>query len=438
MSIPRRPARSLARRALPSLLLLTAVGAFCLTTPAGCFLYKDDPLYCAGFPDNTCPEDELTCSSDAQCTEPGKLVCDTDKTKVCVECTPTSAAACAGKTPVCGDTNACRACSQHTDCLSAVCMPDGSCGDETKVAYVAAAPLGTDNGPCTKAMPCTKLSKALDTALPVVKINGTVDEKVTIDKRSVMLLADPGAKLTSVASTGILLEVKNDIQVDIYDLELTGATGPSGIGISVPPGSAPTLNLHRVQVMGNSSVGIGVGGGKLMLSRSTIASNLGGGISITTATFDITNSFIYRNGTADTTTFGGLRLDIATAPGNRLEFNTITDNRALANSGGVICNVAAFAGANNIIARNSLNSDATAPNAQTFGACTYPTSRVQNDLTGLMFEDPEAPAPFNYRLKAGSPLIDQATTASAIIVDFDGDVRPQGGQKDIGADEVKQ
>jgi hypothetical protein len=40
-----------------------------------------------------------------------------------------------------------------------------------------------------------------------------------------------------------------------------------------------------------------------------------------------------------------------------------------------------------------------------------------------------------YKLKAGSTAIDAATTAVELSVDNDGDSRPQGPQKDIGADE---
>jgi hypothetical protein len=36
---------------------------------------------------------------------------------------------------------------------------------------------------------------------------------------------------------------------------------------------------------------------------------------------------------------------------------------------------------------------------------------------------------------SGSSAIDQATTPSPVVIDADGDARPQGAQKDIGADE---
>jgi hypothetical protein len=121
---------------------------------------------------------------------------------------------------------------------------------------------------------------------------------------------------------------------------------------------------------------------------------------------------------------------------NRLAFNTIVDNDAKANSGGVICNLATFVGPNNIIARNTLAGSASDPKAQTSGACMYPTSKIQTDVLGLAFQQPDAP-PFSYKLLTRSTAIDQATTAVPIDVDNEGDHRPQGPEKDIGADELK-
>jgi hypothetical protein len=138
-------------------------------------------------------------------------------------------------------------------------------------------------------------------------------------------------------------------------------------------------------------------------------------------------------------TFGGLSLGIG-APGNsRLEFNTIVDNKAAVNSAGVVCNVPAFMAPNNIIARNALAGSTTSPNAQiTIGGCAYPSSKVQSDVAGLMFEHPDPPGTLSYKILLGSTALDQATTPSDIAVDHDGEPRPSGSGKDIGADELQQ
>ncbi|MEJ7602515.1 MAG: choice-of-anchor Q domain-containing protein [Kofleriaceae bacterium] len=115
-----------------------------------------------------------------------------------------------------------------------------------------------------------------------------------------------------------------------------------------------------------------------------------------------------------------------------MEFNTIVDNHAPVMSGGVICDVGSFQARNNIIARNTVGGTRT---AQVTGSCGFASSKIQDDVDGLEFIDSASPAPFDYRVGAGSTAIDQATATSEIDIDFEGDGRPQGPGKDLGADE---
>jgi len=383
----------------------------------------------------------------------------------CVQCiAPAETSACVGTMPVCGADHACHPCSKHSDCaLSSACLPDGSCALAENVAYVQAGGVGTT---CTQMSPCGTLDAGVKANRPYVKVGaGTVADAsgTIIDGKAVTILADPGAKLTRTVP-GVILTVQNDgADVKIYDLQLTGGTGLSNPAISIQSGGAPKLALTRVTIDGNQGVGISnasggairieqstisgnqgggiaVTGGNLSLSQSDIAQNLGGGISVggVGVTFDITNNFVYRNGDADAGTFGGLMLGIAVAGTNRMEFNTIVDNRAAISSGGVVCNATTFAAPNNIIARNSLGTSTTAAGAQVSpSGCTYPTSKIQSDVAGLAFVHPDAPGPFDYRLTGASTAIDQALTASPIAIDHDGKARPTGSGKDIGAFEFK-
>jgi hypothetical protein len=336
-------------------------------------------------------------------------------------------------------------------------LPDGGCGTDANVAYVDPTGTGTT---CTKVAPCKKVDDAFKTSRPFVKFSGVTDEAVVVENKNVTFLADPGAKLTRT-SVGILVEVRGTSKVEIYDLEISGALGATGIGISLPAGNAASLAVHRATISGNGGGGISATGGTLTVGQSTVSGNQGGGISATggtltvgqstvsgnqgggifvsNGTFDITNNFIYRNGNSTGTTVGGVVLAVSTIGTSRLDFNTIVDNEISASttsSGGLVCDIVGFNASNNLIARNFVNRLSTAVNANTIGQCMHLTSKIVSDLGELKFIAPDVP-PYNYHLSAGSTAIDAATTLSTIAVDAEGDVRPQGAQKDVGADEFK-
>ncbi len=410
---------------------------------AGC--NKSNPNYCPGNPDNNCTETDggsdgaTSCGSNADCTGAGAMVCDTQLSPhECVQCTSGDQAACSGATPVCiGDS--CAACTMHSQCASGVCLPDGSCDDGSDVAYVD--PAGTDNDTCSKAMPCTKVAKALATNMAYVKMTGSTDEQVTINNQTVTILADPGAQLTST-SIGVILKVDGTSVVKIYDLQIVNGLGATGIGISMPPGNTASLALGHVQITGNTAAGISANGGTLTVSQSTLALNGAGGIDLTGATtFTITNNFIYRNGDSSTSSVGGASL--MPAGTSTFEFNTVVDNLVKSGgglAGGVACDQTGFAAPNNIIARNEVNGMASATNANTNSLllCTFPTAVVATDLTSLALVSPDT-SPYDYHLTtASTPAIDQATADATVKVDVDGDTRPQGNGYDIGADELRQ
>jgi hypothetical protein len=401
-----------------------------------------DAYYCEGAPNDNCllVDADLRCSSSAECSG-DRPVCDVGGSGICVQCTPAEAGACSGPTPACRD-NTCQACVAHAECDdSNVCLPDGSCAAPGQVAYVQSG--GTGAPPCARGAPCGTLQQGVDADRPYIKIAvGTVvgTDVTTIDGKAVTILADPGAKLDRTGDGRILLVRSTGANVSIYDLEIMGQTGPADEAIQLEPnGGNPALSLVRAKVTGNQGRGISSSGGSLTISQSTISSNTGGGISVagTGAIFAIANNYIFRNGDQDMGTFGGVNLGVTTAGLSRFEFNTVVDNRAATGAirgGGLVCDIIGFAAPNNIIARNSVGGSTSAPTAQTLGACTYPTSRIQNDVSLFNFESSDN-APFSYKLMAGSSVIDQATTPSAIDIDHDGDPRPQGQEKDIGADE---
>lgn len=405
---------------------------------------RPNPNYCEGNPGpNNCDlmwdAANEGCTSNQQCSG-ATPVCDVEDTKTCVQCTATQADACSGMTPVCSADNTCEACTMHAQCASGACLPDGSCAEGSNVAYVDAA--GTDNTTCSEAMPCTTITNALMTNRAYVKIHGTIDEQVTLNNKSVTFLADPGAKLTSTTN-GVILTASGASTVTIYDLEITGASGATaGIGVSIPTGSTSTVELVRAKVTQSQSVGVSASGGTLIMKRSTITGNGGGGVSISSAQFDITNSVIASNG-GNGSFFGGVKLDQIAASGTRrLDFNTITQNQAPMNiDTGVTCGtlLGAATFSNNIIYGNLV---AGTGKQVSGGMCSFTYSDIGPDPVagnGNINADPKFvnANQGDYHLMASSPCKDVADPAATLDVDIDGDARPQGSRRDMGADEQK-
>jgi hypothetical protein len=420
-------------------LALLAGAVVCLD---GCHWLLDpelNPEFCRAHPSDeecrkTFPDADTGCSTNAQCAAPVGVCALPERT--CVQCTATDHAVCTGLTPACGIDDKCRACAAHAECSSNACLPDGSCGTDTTVAYVDPAGTGTT---CTQQAPCKLVADALKTGRQFVKFQGVTNEQVSLNNTDVTFLADPGAALTDT-SNGILLKIDGTSHVTIYDLTIRDASGMTNPGISLQPGNTANLSLIRATVSGNIGGGIAASGGTLTVSRSTIASNPGGGIVMTGlgTLFTITNNFIYRNGNNATASAGGLSL-IPTGASS-LEFNTIVDNQAKVSStsaGGVFCDQMGFTAAHNIIFRNT---GGTSGNVQTVGVCTYgdsfimPGASIVDNAPG--FAHPNE-SPFDYHLTAASPktIVDAAGPCTG--VDFDGDTRPIGPACDLGADEWK-
>jgi Right handed beta helix region len=436
-------------------LLCPAAALFVIAATAAC--YQDDPNYCDDRAFNNCANPPGSCNEKADCAgQEGKLSCselnDATGYGICVQCTASDAAACLGVTPVCGADHVCKGCGKHTDCSSAACLPDGSCGSDTNVAYVAAAGTGTA---CTKAAPCGTLAAAVAKGKAYVKVaagNPVKDGQVTtIDGKAVTVLADEGAKLDRDGD-GAVLEVRSaGADVKIYDLEITGATGSTGAnGIDVNPnGGTPKMALTRVKLTGNQGLGLSAQGGAVTLSQSTISGNTGGGISISGVgtSFFIADNFVFYNGRAlgaQASNQGGVAIASNTA-GSKFERNTVAFNESngLTFRGGASCNAPLASAGGNLLFRNSepdggggLKNDASTQ-ANLTGGCPFGNSfSTATDAGNLGFKSPLI-APFDFHLTAASPATVRDAGGACSGMDVDGDARPQGAACDLGADEYK-
>jgi hypothetical protein len=371
--------------------------------------------------------------------------------------------ACTGTSPVCGADDACRGCAIDAECASMTCLPNGSCAAAGSVLYAAPAPPDGATANCTPTAMCT-LTRAIelvDGTRSTIRLDpGRYDLAGSLAISTSMRIVGRGAAIDrNAGGTGATLIIADGADVALDYVAIQGGDGDTtgfGVGcttasltgraIAIAGNAAAGINsvgcrvaLVDAQITGNQGVGIAASGGSLSVTRSLVIANQSGGVVATSALFDLENDVIARNG-SPTSAFGGVLISQITAPGSHVfEFNTVAQNQATAGSTpGVICSVVAtpLAFGNSIVFGN-------ASAAQVEGsACTWTYSDIgplPAPGTGNLVSDPQfiAPAQNNFHLQGSSALRSAADPAAALSEDIDGEVRPLGGGRDIGADEIK-
>lgn len=475
------------QRWLTITILAASIAIGCLKpNPAYCPAHPEDPACSCDAPSDcmaptpACQLSTATCvqciaDSDCTGTEPG---CELS-TATCVECVTDSH--CTGNEPVCdAGLNACRACSSHADCLSLLCLPDGSCAAVDDVSYVdGAAP--TVNTTCTQALPCDNFEKAyLAATRPYIKASGIVtdDMPVTIENKTTTIFGAPGTTVTR-SNAGDVFDIKGASTVVIHGLAIRGVGAQSGNGMSIRDDAVVSLNsvkIHRnaehgisldapmlsivgseiaqntgaginadsgaltissSAIHGNTGVGVQVGVlattlGLVTIGSTLIANNSGGGLSVT-ADYTVTNSIISANG-SPVSGIGGVLL-ATTNQSAVFQFNTVANNISHANvdggARGISCRDAVVAVTNSILTNNVI---ATTCNV-TYSLTTLPGTGNKSGVPMFVNIGIDALAAGFYRIATGSAAKDSANPAATLTVDIDGDPRP-AGSADMGADET--
>lgn len=403
------------------------------------------PNFCPTARDENCLELDAQpsgyCSDSHDCFG-AAAICD-PSSHACVQCTSAETSACTGSAPVCGTDHVCRGCTAHSQCPSSVCLPGGSCGDESMVAYVENN--GIDSNICSRLLPCKSVMRALATNLPYIKLHGIIDEAVSINGgRVVTFLADPGSKLTRRTGIGAILTVQDDrTSLSIYDLEISDApNNPSGIGCVIPPASgAPSLTLIRSKISNNPGGGISAAAGALTVSQSVVSGNAGGGISISGGSFVIVGNVFFNNGWV-LSSVGGVLVNTVANFNNRLEFNSFSQNLSQNGTGPAVqCVAGPFTARNNIMLDNHTPSSVD----QVGGTCSHSYSIMHPGAVpigvGNMASDPllVTPTVGDLHIRPDSPARNAADPNSELSGiashDIDGDIRVSPA--DIGADEIR-
>jgi hypothetical protein len=271
----------------------------------------------------------------------------------------------------------------------------------------------------------------------IIRVTGTSNgPTAAITGRDVVILGDTTTKLTTTGTE--VIRVDTSSKVRLYDLSISDNAAATGV---VAAGThTGEIELQHCTLNKNLYGLMIAGSGKLILGRSTVSLNPQGGVVITgSATkFDVTNNYIFRNGNKNDSLYGGIDINTISGTGCQLQFNTIVDNDTTTGgtkAGGVKCDITGFMAPNNIIARNKVGDMAGLTNSQTLGVCSFTSSIVQPDMTGLLFKQADT-QPYDYKLTMGSTAaIDQAMGGAQLTEDNDGQKRPNGTFRDIGADE---
>lgn len=432
-----------------------------------------NPEFCATHPqDVDCAGvgiDAGSCTNDSQCVKPTP-VCDIARS-MCVQCTAAETNACGASTPVCGADEQCHACAVDADCASLTCLPDGSCASVIDVLYVN--PDGSDTATCMPDDHCslarglslidgTKSTIRLDAAHYGLLGTLTLPNDLHLVGRDAVIDRDTGG-------SGIALAIPDSTTISLDYVTVQGGDGSGGHGIRC---TNATLTLREVTVQGNGGAGIhstdcqltishsqivsnqGIGimviDGSLALTRSVVFANQGGGVSIIGATYDVENDIVIKNG-GPNSLFGGLAISLVGTPAVRVfSFNTVAQNQApIGTTPGVLCNVVTtpLALSSSIVFDNGAGTQVEGTN------CTWSYSDIGSGIVSIpagssgsggsgsgnissapLFVDP---VHNNFHLQVSSPARDAADPAATLAVDIDGDFRPQGAGRDMGADEIK-
>lgn len=381
---------------------------------AGC--KTENTAFCAMNPGmQGCPDAATSggsCHDSTDCKLGNFPLCDTTD-NTCVQCTTGDQTHCMGMTPRC-DNRECVACVDDSDCDSGVgvCLPSGGCADLNNIIY-AVPSGGLPMAPCGGmgvGNACT-----LDTALTlattsknVIKLDAgipyTSDTNYIVDTApAIGLTIDARGAVLHRITDGAILTINSDKAVTILGGTIEGAKGGGGGGDGIRCNANGTLGIYGTtirtneesaidaatctvvvtgaEIRGNSTKlgtalypGIQITDGSITISRSSIVSNRGGGLAISNnATFEVVGNVFLSNGDS-LGNVGGVSIN-TTGPGDRLEFNTITQNKSdTALAAGVQCTLAGFTAQNNIIWHN--NNAPAITGIQVSGTCSHAYSDI--------------------------------------------------------------
>jgi hypothetical protein len=333
-------------------------------------------------------------------------------------------------------------CTGDSQCASGACDEStATCIDEANALYVATT--GSDSGTCLRSAPCLTIARAaalLDTTHTMIAVAaGNYPGVFHISVPAVLSgpSTDPSQVFLSSPNHDAIIAFLDTATIGLQGVTVGGntvANAPQAITI----GSGATIAFDRVIVRDNTGVGTFCSGSTLTVRRYEAYTSQYGILADDASTLNVDRSYLHEN------KFAGLG-----AAGNYTIVNSILAKNAIgfipfgsANSGAldfitfasqtstVISSTHAISATDSIFSMN--NDPPSASVAITYSLFDATAPAGAGNLSGApAFVDPNG----DYHIGATSMAIDHADPASTMDHDYDGDSRPHGSARDMGADE---
>ncbi|MEP6862753.1 MAG: right-handed parallel beta-helix repeat-containing protein [Deltaproteobacteria bacterium] len=323
---------------------------------------------------------------------------------------------------------------------------DGTCVAPDMIAYVA--PAASDGADCSIATPCSLTHGVSLGRTYTLLVAGTYQLQSGITITGTRWLIGVGAAEPTITRStgGPIITVGIASHLHVAHLALSGATNTNstsfdGSAIACPNDTNPrTLDLVDVAISTNEYFGVDGSACAVTATRSSFTHNFDGmfvkdnnatidscefsrnahdGLDFDGSVATVTNSFFTNNSNHGAEISSGVT-------GGRIQFCTAVNNFKYGLAVGIPASTT-FDLTNNLMANNMsggiLCSGGTCPLA---GSIT-----LGADVTTAHFKSST-----DFHITAGSVAID-AASGSTLDHDYDGDVRPLGNGRDVGADEAQ-